>query len=358
MPKVPPPTDTRRDRLWAAAEARGIPLRAILVAVAVVVAVAAVLVARLAGGGSPAHPAAAGQASGSGVAPAPVESLIPSAGAYLGAYVQPTRYSQQGQIDAFLSFEHELGHPLEIVHVYHPWGTVFPTPEDRYFVRNGKILLLTWGGDPNTKAIIAGRDDAMIRARAEGLKALGHPIMLEFRHEMDRPNLRWTIHGPADYIAAWDHIRSIFSAVGATNVSWVWCPTGYGFQVGRAQAFYPGGREVNWVCADVYASSASQSLSEAAGPFLRWASHHDKPVIIGEFAAGGNSRDWAAWLTAAGQLAKTDRQIKAMAYFDGNGTDSNGNAFRYSLGDQPAAMSAFSRLLSQRYFQPAVPNDP
>ena len=49
MPDVSAPPRTRRDRLWAAAESRGVPLRAILTAAAVVVLVyvAAKLVYRL-----------------------------------------------------------------------------------------------------------------------------------------------------------------------------------------------------------------------------------------------------------------------------------------------------------------------
>ncbi len=144
----------------------------------------------------------------------------------------------------------------------------------------------------------------MIRTRAEAVKALDHPIMLEFRHEMDRPNLQWTIHGPAAYIKAWDHIRSIFTEVGATNVSWVWCPTGIGFRDGRAERFYPGDDEVDWTCADIYAASAAESLRSAAAPFLTWASHHDKPVMVGEFGVGGDPSSWPAWITAAGQASR------------------------------------------------------
>jgi len=298
-------------------------------------------------------------ATGSAQHQAPAgHSLVPASGAYLGAYVQPVTYTQAGQISAVQSFERRLGHPLQIVHVYHPWDKPFPTAADRYFVNHGKILLLTWGGAPDTQAIVAGRDDAMIRARARAVKALGHPIMMEFRHEMDRPNLQWTIHGPAEYVAAWDHVRAVFSAVGATNVSWVWCPTGIGFQNGRALPFYPGDKEVDWICADVYATSTSQSLRAASAPFLRWASHHDKPVIIGEFGVIGNPPGWAAWLTAAGRLPETDHQIKAMAYFDANGVNSSGDAYQFWLGDRPAALSAFASLLRQPYFRPAVPNDP
>jgi hypothetical protein len=307
-------------------------------------------------------PATPANRTGSGrVGPPPRSyrgTLVPASGAYLGAYVAPAAYTPASGISAFQSFEKELGGSLEIVHVYHPWGAAFPTPEDRHFVDQGKILLLTWGGDPNTRAIIAGKDDAMIRARAEAVKALGHPIMMEFRHEMDRPNLQWTIHGPADYIAAWDHIRAIFKAVGATNVSWVWCPTGQGFADGRAQPFYPGDNEVDWICADVYSTSASEPLSEAASAFLSWASHHDKPVMIGEFAVGGRPSTWASWLTGAAGLVKSDHQIKALVYFDANGTDSSGNRFFYRLAKQSPALTTFAGLVRQPYFRPVPPNDP
>ena len=287
--------------------------------------------------------------AGSGLTPAPTNlSLVPARGAYLGSYVQPSVYTPLAQIAAVQTFENQLGRPIRIVHVYHQWGKPFPDEADTYFANHGKILLLTWGGSPDTQAIIAGQDDAMIRRTAEAIKALGHPVMLEFRHEMDRPNVQAFIHGPADYIKAWDYIRAIFAAAGTTNVSWVWCPTGLGFADGRAQPFYPGDGEVDWVCADIYATSVAQSLSAAAAPFLAWARHHDKPVIIGEFGVlGGHPGAWPAWLTAAGQLPESDHQIKAMVYFDANGVDSTNHRYQHWLGNQPVALAAFARLLAQ-----------
>jgi Glycosyl hydrolase family 26 len=283
--------------------------------------------------------------------------LVPAAGAYLGAYVQPTGYSWQAQRAAVRSFQRQIGRPLELVHVYHPWPQPFPSPADRSFVTAGKVLLLTWGGAPNTKKIIAGQYDQMITARAEAIKKLHRPILMEFRHEMDRPNLQWAIGGPASYIKAWDHIRAIFRQAGASNVGWVWCPTGYGFQVGRAQAFYPGNSEVDWVCADVYSFSPAQSLRQAAAPFLAWASLARKPIIIGEFAVNGPASTWPTWLMAAGRFAEKYPQIKAIAYFDANGTDSNGNPFTYWLGGHEQAFRAFARLAATAYFRPAIPRE-
>jgi hypothetical protein len=283
------------------------------------------------------------------------QQLVPSSGAYLGAYVEPSSYTDSGEIDAVRSFEQTLRRSISLVHVYHPWSDPFPSLADRHFVDSGKVLLMTWGGGADTRRIIAGDYDALIRARAEAIKALHRPILMEFRHEMDRGNLQRTVHGPAYYIAAWHHIRAIFTQVGATNVGWVWCPTGYGFMIGRAQPFYPGNNEVDWVCADVYSSSPGQSLQQAAAPFLQWAVHTGKPVIIGEFAVNGRPSSWANWLLAAGRLAETDHQIKAMAYFDANGTDSNGRPFHYWLGESQRAISSFAQMLAWQFFRPAMP---
>jgi hypothetical protein len=300
-----------------------------------------------AGGGHPSSATDASRVTG---------PLVPRSGAYLGAYVQPSSYTSQGQVSAVQAFQRQIGGKLNLVHVYHPWTEPFPSLADQQFVHSGKVLLLTWGGTPDTKQIIAGDYDALITARARAVKQLHRPILMEFRHEMDRPNLQWAMHGPADYIKAWDHIRAIFTRVGATNVGWVWCPTGYGFQVGRAQAFYPGNSEVDWVCADVYTTEPHQSLQQAAAPFLQWARHTGKPIIIGEFADNGPSSEWPRWLASAGKFVRKHPQIKAFAYFDANGDDSNGKPFSYWLGNDETALKSFGRLVATRYFRPAVPS--
>ena len=279
--------------------------------------------------------------------------LIPRSGAYLGAFVQPPGQASAGAlITAVTAFEHQLGHRLGVVHVYHPWGTAFPSAADKYFARTGSTLLITWGGTPDTLAIIAGRYDAMIQARAEAIKRLGRPVLLEFRHEMDRPDLQSSVHSPADYIAAWDHVRAIFAAVGADNVGWVWCPTAQGFADGRAQAYYPGDSEVNWIGVDAYSASPLQPLSSVVRPFLDWASHHPKPILIGEFGVRRDPQGWAAWLAQVGQFARRDPQVKSLAYFDADGLSSQGHPYEFSLTGNPAATSTFAALLAQSYFTP------
>lgn len=279
--------------------------------------------------------------------------LVPATGALLGAYVKPARYTAPEQITAVQSFEHQVGHKLGIVHVYHPWASPFPSPADTYFADSGQVLLLTWGGEPDTLAIVHGNYDAMIRTRAIALKALGRPVLLEWRHEMDRPDLQAAMHSPADYISAWEHIRAIFTSVGATNVSWVWCPTAWGFQTGRAAAYYPGDNQVDWIGADAYSATPAEPLSGVLQRFLSWAAQHPKPIVIGEFGVAGDQARWASWFTQVGEIARQHPQIKALAYFDS--TPASGGQ---TLAGHPSAVASFGRLLDQAYFTPATPAYP
>ena len=173
---------------------------------------------------------------------------------------------------------------------------------------------------------------------------------------MNRPNLSSQVHSPADYIAAWDHIRSIFAQEKVNNVAWVWCPTSSGFSDGTAQAFYPGNKEVDWICADIYPRYAHfQTFDEVVQPFLRWASYHPKPVMIGEYGVPGNysKQQRAQWLSAAAQVVQGNPQVKAFVYFDAgaSGQDSS-PSYSYSLAPGSPALRVFREIADRRHFNP------
>jgi Glycosyl hydrolase family 26 len=276
----------------------------------------------------------------------------PAEGAYVGAYVQPdTDYTPQGRIDAVTAFEKSTGRQLDIVQTFHPWDDEFPDQTDKWAIDNNRMLLLSWAGT-DTRVIQTGRYDDLIRQRAEAIRDLGKPIFLRFRWEMDRPNLQASIWTPQDYIAAWRHVRKIFTEAKATNVSWVWCPTAAGFVDGdRAAAYYPGDSDVDWLCADVYTGQKLDSFGAAAGPFLDWAKGHpDKPVMIGEWATsdqfpGGQT----AWLQQAQQTAQDNPSIKALVYFDSNDKTKGPRA---QLALKGEAVGRFGQLLAEPYFNP------
>jgi hypothetical protein len=272
----------------------------------------------------------------------------PARGAYFGAWVGPDVFTQANEISAVDSLQQRIGRKLQIIHTYLKWQAPFPTASDEAFLAQDSTLLISWAGT-DTKQIISGADDAWIRTRAEQIKAVGKPVFLEWRWEMDRPNLQYQVHSGADYIAAWDHIRAIFASVGVRNAAWVWCPTGEGFTDGRAAAYYPGDNEVDWVCADAYPYGSYVSFAATVDPFLNWASHHDKPVMIGEYGVpeSESGQQRSQWLHAMQHVVQADHQIKALLYFD---ADSAGQ-IAYALSDT-AAMSAFRSIARQPYFNP------
>lgn len=277
----------------------------------------------------------------------------PARGAYFGAWVGPAVYTQANSIAVVDSLQRDLGRRLDIVHTYLKWQAPFPTVSDLDFARQGSTLLVSWAGT-DTRAIVSGAYDKWIRKRALAIKAFGHPVFLEWRWEMDRPNLHWQIHSGAEYVAAWKHIRVIFKAEHVNNVAWVWCPTAAGFADGRAAAFYPGNSEVDWICADAYpGASGYRSFANTVGPFLTWAAQHPRPVMIGEYGVPRSygSAGRAAWLRDATQTVRDDPQIKALIYFDADPTG-HGPQLSYSLQDDAAALREFRGMADNSYFNP------
>jgi hypothetical protein len=274
--------------------------------------------------------------------------MAPAHGAYFGARVRGTAYTDSADIAAVDGLQHDIGRRLSIVHVYHLWEDHFPSSSDLAFLRQGSTLLLSWSGT-DTRAIAAGTYDSMIRQRALAIKAVGKRIFLEWRWEMDRPGLRSQIHSPANYIAAWDHIRSIFAQEHVTNVGWVWCPTARGFATGQAAAYYPGNNQVDWVCADVYPGYGPyRSFANVAAPFLAWAARYRKPIMIGEYGVPNTygPQQRAQWLLDAARTVQDHPQIKALVYFDANAKRA------YALDAGSPALEAFRRIGSFQYFNP------
>ena len=275
----------------------------------------------------------------------------PATGAWVGAWVKPVRATPLGRIAAVAQFEQTIGRPLDLVHVYHPWSQTFPDAADMAFLQQGKQLMISWAGT-STSAIISGVYDDMIRTRAESLKALGSPVLLRWRWEMNRPNLQSSIESPAQYVQAWKHIRAIFSQVGATNVGWVWCPLAGNFTSTNASAYYPGDDQVDWLCTDVYAIGSTKPFADVATDFMTWAAGHPgKPIIIGEY--GSESTDPAAkqsWIEGATSFAKSHPQIKAMVYFDALRSES-GKQRDFRIDSSSSTLAAYKAMLADPWFR-------
>jgi hypothetical protein len=291
-------------------------------------------------------------------APAPTTTVnpavgpaMPARGAYVGAFVQPSGgYSVFDKIAAMQALQGQAGGRLDILHSYLAWRMPFPVPGQQAILDQGSILLLSWAGG-DTRVIASGRDDRWIRRQALAIKAAHKPVMLEWRWEMNRLALYSQVHTPADYVAAWDHIRSVFAQEHVRNVAWVWCPSARDFAT-YGPAFYPGNSEVDWLCADVYPPSGAYTpFATVAQPFLDWASHIAKPIMIGEFGAPRSYPTYrrVAWLRDVAQVALADQQIKALVYFDGD-PPGNSPGAQYGLDHGSSVLRAFVSIADEPYF--------
>lgn len=305
----------------------------------------------------PSGPAGAGRA---------FKPLVFEGGALLGAHVQASdgRVSEAG----FLALEAKLGRTLAIDHYYRPWATTFPDGRERWNFDHGRTPMISWG-KANTGEIARGDHDRLIQIRARAVAALDRPVFLRWFWEMDgKQNGEGPPYDVAapDYIAAWRHIRAIFDAEGAHNVSWVWCPNAWGFTIGKAQAYYPGDDSVDWICADGYnwfpnrPRSRYETFKTVFKAFYDWAAARPKPLMIGEWGAQEmGPGEKARWLVDAGNTLKTDfPNVAAVVYFNHTGHPNEGNHIDWRVETSPESLVAFSALAQDPYFNPAPGTDP
>jgi beta-mannanase len=274
----------------------------------------------------------------------------------LGAWAKPAWSTPEGRATAFSEFAGQAGTQLPISHNFQEWNDEFPGAQEKALLGKSELLMISWSGT-DTRSIVQGSYDANIRQRAEAIKKFGRKVLLRFRWEMDRPNLTASIHSPGDYVAAWKHVRQIFTQVGATNAGWVWCPHVRGFiEADRnAAAYYPGDDQVEWLCTDVYAGKDFEPFGTQMDSFLAFAQSHDKPIIIGEYGVtdAGTPGQRATWLREVRTYTKAHPQIKALVYFAAK--QDRKPVYDSTFVNDPDGLGAFREMTSDPYFQAPPP---
>ena len=188
------------------------------------------------------------------------------------------------------------------------WPSLFDT------VRNyGALNFFTWqssttdGSEINTDAQIAGgAQDTYITQWAQAAKAYGHPFFLRFDWEMNGKWFPWSpgVNGntASAYVAMWRHVHNIFTSVGATNVSWVWCPNVDPHNTMTSLAsLYPGDTYVDWTCLDGYNGNSPwtsfTNLFQATYDEITQTIAPSKPMIVAESGSTESGGSKAQWIT-------------------------------------------------------------
>lgn len=265
-------------------------------------------------------------ASSLGAAPAQAVSgkpVPPLSGAWFGAHVNP-RYGQ-GQLPSITAFQTEIGRRLDVVNRYHAFSDHTYTVEAA-LLASGRVPLISWRGtdnsnDPNRAAeIAAGKYDATIDATADAVKALGGGVLIRFNWEMDQsPGSREYIGTAPQFVAAWQHIVSIFQSRGASNAAFVWAPRSGAFSKGVAASYYPGDSYVDWIGASSVPTSGFPDFHNTFASFYAWSSTHAKPLLVwAGVRENPQSSTWKAdWMTSAASTIETSMpKVKAFVYYD------------------------------------------
>jgi hypothetical protein len=288
--------------------------------------------------------------------PAPAPSPTPAPGAgpiYWGATIgsQLTGTQAPWDMSAVTKFEEMTHKSVSMVQFYQPFANCSSSPCSFYpfpkgpmeLIRNhGSIPVLSWASqstpssvnEPNFQLadVTAGKYDAFIRTFAEAAKAWNHPFFLRFNFEMNGSWFPWSErvngnHG-GDYVAAWRHVHDIFAAVGATNVTWVWCPNVDPDNVQQSLAsLYPGDAYVDWTGLDGYNWGTNPAKPD------RWRSFRDlyrstyaqiaekiapsKPMMVAEVASSEYGGSKAAWIKdMLARIPAEFPKIRALLWFD------------------------------------------
>jgi hypothetical protein len=302
----------------------------------------------------------------------------PPGNAYWGAWIGPqlTGEAAPWDMSAVTKFEQMVGKQLSLIEFSSPFAdcskspcSYFNFPWDPFNAirAHGAIPFFSWAsqsiGGPDQSEfqladIIAGKYDSYITAWATRAAEWGHPFFLRFDWEMNGDWFAWgegtNGNQPGEFVTAWRHVHDIFTSVGATNATWVWCP--YINHLSYYASEYPGDSYVDWTCLDgynwgtnpaaPYGWKSFDALYENAYAKVTEKVAPSKPMAIGEIASseyGGSKAGWIEDMFEA--LEKRYQQIRALVYFE-----NLGNNMDWPVESSTSATDAFAAGISDSRF--------
>lgn len=248
---------------------------------------------------------------------------------------------------------------MAIERVYYFWNQVWPTADDAWTRDAGRIPYISWnatrtdGTSARWADIASGVYDTAIQARAADLIAFGGPVIFSFHHEPDGDDAAGT---PADFVAAFRHVRSVFEDAGVTNVLYAWTMTAWSFRSAQAASYYPGDDAVDVIAADGYnwytcpgVSGPWRSFTNIFAPFHTFGEQHGKPMIVAEWggredpAAPGRK---ATWIDESSTQLKEWPDVVGVIYYD-----ADKGCARW-VDTSASSLASFTAMAADPYFNP------
>jgi hypothetical protein len=260
--------------------------------------------------------AGAGALAASGVLPAAQASAAKRSRsrAIWGAFVAPKGAERIASVKAF---EDLIGRRIDLTRHYLNFDRRLVNDVVEESVSSGHLPLIgmiakkTGGGSAKFHDIAAGRYDTHLEEKGKSLRDLGVPVYFVFNPE---PENDFTAGTAAEFKAAYNHIREVFTSAGATNLRWMatLMRGTYHGHFGGPNKWFPSGADI--VGADGYNRGSCsgggwvsfQNIFTAAHEYAK---KRGKPLFIEEWgsvegrACGGRvkSHDKGTWIKAAGE---------------------------------------------------------
>jgi mannan endo-1,4-beta-mannosidase len=272
------------------------------------------------------------------VAP-PKAALLRPAKRYFGVFTRqaPFVMSEVDQIGA------ATGKAPNSVTFFAGWDQPFRADAIVNAWRRRMLPIVTWESRPHNTAmtpgsdnavdskyqlsrIIAGDFDAYLDKWAAGVKKLGLPIGLRFDHEMNGSWYPWSEQAngnkPGEFVRAWRHVHDRFTAVGATNVIWVWSPNVIGSlkDIDLAE-LYPGSDYVDWLGLGGYyrkpiPGKPATFDNTFAESLTALRAIDDKPILLTEIGCTETGGNKPAWIRSLFEALPQQPDIIGFSWFN------------------------------------------
>jgi hypothetical protein len=235
--------------------------------------------------------------------PAAHATLTPRLAAYLGVFEPgaPPNYAP------VTSFAQAAGRSPNLVGYYSGWAEPFELSWAGTLRNHGNIPFVQIDPtDASIPAIANGTYDDYLRSYANSVRNFGSPVVIGFGHEMNADWYTWGYKhvSPATFIAAWQHLVTVFRKQGADNVTWLWTVEADGPHTGPVQNWWPGAGYVTWVGVDGYYYRPTDTFATVFGRTIDQVQRFTHaPVLLSETAVG----------PSAGQFPKIQDLFHGMA---------------------------------------------
>ncbi len=216
----------------------------------------------------------------------------------------------------------------------------------------GKTHFISWAG------IAAGKHDTWLKKQAAAVGAWGKPIYLSFHHE---PEVWPQCGSPADFRAAWNHVRQIFHRV--DNATWVvtlLSPTFYGNN-GGPKAWLPSPANYDVLGVDGYnrypcRGSSYTSFTDKFLAARNYALYQvNKAMFIGETGCveqnscghpQGDPTGKAKWIYNMANVIKSWPRVIAVNY-----SHVVSGKYAFWVDTSPSALAAYRTVGADPYFK-------